>query len=293
MTFYISYTPSHPESRIWEAVSPTRAVDFLPHASSSIRTIDAGPGETLTDAILRAGPGTHVEALELQPGEFYPRIARPCHPQWAFPEAIDHNASVRNVVASSHGQLISLIHQLKDIARTVHPERQNLSVYGHEIRNLLMLACTEVETNWKGVLAANSATGRSTKDYVKLAAPMRLGEYIVILEQYPWLPPVTPFKDWNASATSPTKALPWYDAYNDAKHDRETKFARASLEFAISAVAACLVMIVAQFGCRMRLANLPIEIASFFQISRGPVWHPTQFYARTEPNVPQAVDYQF
>ena len=35
----------------------------------------------------------------------------------------------------------------------MHPVQENFDAFSHEIRNLLILAATEVEAHWKGVLA--------------------------------------------------------------------------------------------------------------------------------------------
>ena len=52
-----------------------------------------------------------------------------------------------------------------------------------------------------------------------------LTEFEIILPLYPWLDPIWPFRGWDAS--HPTQSLPWYDAYNAAKHDRESHFDKA------------------------------------------------------------------
>jgi hypothetical protein len=103
----------------------------------------------------------------------------------------------------------------------------NFEAYGHEIRNLLILAATEVEAHWKGVLRANSQRADTTADYVKLLPAMKLNEYAVKLPFYPWLDAVKPFKGWSNSKT--TQSLAWYDAYNAVKHDRETEFEKGTL----------------------------------------------------------------
>lgn len=44
---------------------------------------------------------------------------------------------------------------IKRILRHIEPIDAHLSVFSHEIRNLLILACTEVEAQWKGIMKAN------------------------------------------------------------------------------------------------------------------------------------------
>ena len=88
--------------------------------------------------------------------------------------------------------------------------------------NVLLLAATEVEAHWKGILKANRAKCDSTKDYVKLLPAMKLDEYAIGVPFYPWLNPIRPFLGWTTDGS--TKSLSWYDAYNAVKHDREAAF---------------------------------------------------------------------
>jgi hypothetical protein len=128
------------------------------------------------------------------------------------------------------------------ICQTVQPEGKNLDAFGHDIRNLLILACTEAETHWRGVLVANGVTQDryTTNDYVKLRDPMKLDEYAVTFPNYPWLAAFKPYEGWNTA--KPTCSLGWYDAYNAVKHNRETEFERATLRRVFEAISACVVM---------------------------------------------------
>ena len=114
---------------------------------------------------------------------------------------------------------------------------------------MLIFACTEVESHWRGVLVANGVTRDrfSTNEYVKLSAAMRLDVYAVSFPSYPWLKPVSPFLGWGTSG-KPTEELAWYDAYNAVKHNRENDFVRSTLENAFGAVIACAIIIMVQFG---------------------------------------------
>lgn len=86
----------------------------------------------------------------------------------------------------------------------------------------------------------------TTKDYFKIENALRLADYSVMFVQIPWISYVTPFVNWDGSA--PTKSLPWYDAYNMVKHDRDENFKLGSMKNAMSALAALYVVIGAQFG---------------------------------------------
>ena len=94
-------------------------------------------------------------------------------------------------------------------------------MYGHKIRELLLLACMEVESSWTAVLKINEyGKGRlTTQDYVKLLSPMYLDRYWVNLPSYKY-PSIKPFEGWDAEDPKPSPCH-WYHAYNQTKHDRE------------------------------------------------------------------------
>jgi len=127
----------------------------------------------------------------------------------------------------------------------------NGNAYGHEIRQLLILACTEVENLLKRVLVSNGypapPKGRwTTNDYVKVESPLRLSFYSSELVRYPEYPPIDPFHGWDPA--QPTNSLDWYEVYNKVKHDRGGIFKLATFSHAITAVAAVHVLLTAQFG---------------------------------------------
>jgi hypothetical protein len=104
---------------------------------------------------------------------------------------------------------------------------------------------------------------------------MKLQDYGVYFSSYPWMPFVTPFKTWEDGA--PTKSLPWYDAYNAVKHDREGQFERATLECAFEAVAGCLVMLLAQYGHDQQ-PSLRAKGMHSMNVLNRPVWAPSECY---------------
>lgn len=213
-----------------------------------------------------------LEEMNLKPGQFYPRIARPHSAYFTLPTLPNHEV-FEDEIARSRGQLRSLTSKLEHIFQHVHPEKRNYNTYSHEIRNLLIIACTEVEAQWKGVLrdnnyknsktTPNKAQNLKTSDYVILNDVMHLNEYSVKLRDYPWLESILPFEKWNPK--SPTKSLAWYQAYNTVKHDGERKFENAKLIHVINALCACAVMLQAQFGQAQFKSDL-------FDIETLPEW---------------------
>ena len=183
-----------------------------------------------------------VEQVEatMMPGRHLPRVYRgPEHPPVDVPARTATMRAARN-----------LFSRLRDIFQVVEPDHVHDSVFGHELRQLVILACTEVESSWRAVLSANqypAGAGRwNTKDYVKLLGPMKLDEYAVTLASHPDYGPIVPFRGWEVAEA--TRSLGWYDAYNSTKHNREEELHRATLGVTVEAMAAVHVMTVAQFG---------------------------------------------
>src|SRR5690606_5111386 len=117
----------------------------------------------------------------LAPGEFYPRIWRGHeHPPSGEVGLLDAETSTRRVA-------YSLSDQLDRIFWYVEPTQNNRTSYGHRLRELLIVACTEVESSWKSILKAHqyTLTGRwNTKDYVRLCSPLHLSDWSLSLANH-------------------------------------------------------------------------------------------------------------
>jgi hypothetical protein len=278
MSFFIHVWPHKDGTThygVWD-VQPTLAIRVgVPraeeHPNSHVR---ASGSENVWDAIRKKFPDHEFTELQLAPGRFFPRMARPStqHPPRGpglYPVA--HTSAIE--IANYRGQLTVLTRELERICQTVHPCEATLKTFGHDIRNLLILACTEVEAHWRGVLLANAyPDGRlTTNDYVKVASAMRLREFAVRFPRYPWLNSICPFEGWGLSGR-PTRELEWFTAYHAVKHDRERQFERATLGAAFSAVTACAVMMLAQYG------NDGLLRDNFFNLEGTPLWHPSEGY---------------
>lgn len=277
---------------------------FVPSRSHDSKTVHYGrhgthikremakPGNTFPEEV-HAGvfflqqmliPGVKKEDLHkgiLPWGTHYPRMWRGRF----FPHSLytstpmDPMDAYGTVYTQSIVAAESLFDKLEDLFRYIEPSVSNLHSYGHRFRELLILACTEVEASWKGILLANTPalpTQRlNTRYYVKLHAPLRLMQWKVVLRDYPDFPELAPFGQWNAS--DPTATLPWYAAYNATKHDREASFGQASLEHTLSATAAVYILQCAQWGPETftlfgRNRRSPFAISEYSQ------WTPGEYY---------------
>ncbi|MEQ8924340.1 MAG: hypothetical protein RLO81_00930 [Fulvivirga sp.] len=183
------------------------------------------------------------------PGCYYPRMWRGSY----FNLNADDLGGSRDVVSKSKLAVELLFERLLDVFKYVEPQKSNLDVFGFKIRELLLLSCMEVESSFKAILRAHSyskeADRLSTKDYIKLLNPLKLDHYKIQLIHYPEIEVVSPFSLWDKKKES--KSLPWYNAYNMTKHNREEHLCYAKLSFAIESVCAAVILLCAQFGPRV------------------------------------------
>jgi len=146
--------------------------------------------------------------------------------------------------------LYLLVSALNDLFLYIEPEGRGLDAYGPKTRELLILACTEVEDVWTRYLRRArhpvAPRGYSTNDYVRLLDPLHLADYEVSLVPFSRAPRTRPFEHWQSSA--PTQSLDWYDAYNKTKHDRSGHLSSATLAHCVAAVAANVVLYCVRFS---------------------------------------------
>jgi hypothetical protein len=204
---------------------------------------------TLNDWATKTFGAEHITEMKSEPGVVTQLIWRPglYFLQDTF-KALEVSSVEMRLAAQA---LKLLIDRLDDLFIYIEPNKHSLNIFSHKSRELLILACTEVENFWNHYLLAagvKALNGRSftTKDYVKLNDKLHLPEYEFTLKAYADIPPISPFKAW--SDKSPTKSLGWYDAYNKTKHDRNTFFSEATLGNCIHAVVANLVLFSTMFS---------------------------------------------
>ena len=152
---------------------------------------------------------------------------------------------------------------LLDLFDFIEPDDKNKDTYSYRTHALHMRAAIEVEANCKAILAENGYVKRNSKtgkplmkrngdpadwdmgDFRLLEQTHRLSHYEIMLPV--WKGPAgtnarKPFEQWTTNT-----ALPWWGAYNDAKHDRHEKFARANFSNLIGAVCALVAILSSQF----------------------------------------------
>jgi hypothetical protein len=228
-----------------------------------------GAPKDIEDHYRQTDEAVQIKRCELDVGQHYPRIYRPPSRGRIGGFESEHGNSAQAVR--------TLLAGLQEVLRVVEPSATNDATYGHELRQLLILGCNEVESSFRAVLKANgySGPGRwSTNDYVKLLPLMRLDEWVVRLPRYPDYQPIKPFAGW--SAANPTQSLLWYDAYNGVKHDREQSFHLATFGHTLHALAGAVVLVYAQFGL-FGLRGMTRELQEIDYASE-PTWTLSEYY---------------
>jgi hypothetical protein len=290
MIYYIGIDPTDYSSRkqIWK-VKP-RVAERVDVSESLLNYVRAQPGEDALTALRRMFSALKFQALELQPGQYYPCMARSTSEsvENSLGSNPDQSSRSLNERANSTGQLHALVGQLEDICRVIHPRNRNLAAYGHEIRNVLILACTEVEAHCKRILKFNGKKGSNIHQYAVVAAPMKLDKFSVSFPFYPWLNPIRPFENWN----SDNKTLTWYSAYNAVKHNREAEFSKGTLLCAFQAVSACFVLLCAQYGWGFAYKGEMAERA-FLKLIDVPEWTASELYVPSRQGNWRAKHYPF
>ncbi len=136
-----------------------------------------------------------------------------------------------------------------ELLESVEPADVNLKTYSLRSADLLIRTCIEVEANLTAVLRANKYTKQGrlnmADDYVKVEQSHFLSQYEV---QFPYWEGSQrtrkPFEPWAAGSY---QALPWYQAYNQVKHDRSEGLPLATFRHLTDAWCGLGAILTAQF----------------------------------------------
>lgn len=213
-----------------------------------------------------------IEMANVQyPGSYYPRIYREnIFFNYVNEQFLQDVRAYQNIQSS-----------LDILFNYIEPSEKNLSAYGHKIRELLILACTEVECLLVKTLTENGYKKKKrydTNDYVNCKDVLGLDKFEVMLIQYPNLKVFKPFHGWN-SANS-TQSLPWYNAYNAVKHDRSGNITNANLEHLLDAISAIHILLESQYSKNIfDRWNSLTEDRSIYKTVLRPTWSCSEVFA--------------
>lgn len=212
-------------------------------------TVVEGRNGTLLDWVEMRFGATMINPMNTEIGESVDGVWRP---GLYYYDQVDQALNIADDERRLAEQALRvLFEKLDDILLYIEPDPNSFMVHSHKIRELLILACTEVENFWMHYIrkaAHKPVNGKNytTKDYVKLLNKLFLAEYECFFKMYPHLPVIKPFAFWEPA--NPTTSLDWYDAYNKTKHDRTGHFVNANLYNTIQSVAAVGILYVVRFS---------------------------------------------
>lgn len=229
--------------------------------------------------------------LDLNCGQIYQSIYRPLLTE----KIIKHQDDLRDDVPETKdyvdipiidtqdysnrlNQLELLLDDIYDVFKVIAPCKENMACFGHKIRNILILACTEIDSIMKSILIKNGIKSQrifyTTNDYIKLNKPLHLNEYDLSFSRFEDLGDFNPFSNWNIQ--NPTTSLSWYSDYNEVKHNRDTTFQLANLKNAINSIMGLSIMIISQYGYRNDLWRE--KVGKFIKVKAEPRWNIREFY---------------
>ena len=137
-----------------------------------------------------------------------------------------------------------LYKDLEETFRFVTPTKEHFSVYSFRYYDLLLRAATEFESICKDKLVELKLSNKGSDafniiDYHLLNAHFQQkpsGIRVGFLFSDPLF--VHPLENW-----STTHSLPWYQQYNEVKHNRANLFKNANLSNVLDAIGALFIMI--------------------------------------------------
>lgn len=232
--------------------------------------------------------------MDLDCGQYYNSIYRPLFTDNSksdlfvpFDESVPSLEYYRDLSITNYQEYSNLLRQLEIVLddldavfKVVAPQKEQGNVYGHAIRNIIILACTEIDSMMHIILERNGVkpSGRyfQMKDYYQLKEALRLDEYELSFYRFPELGSFSPFAEWRGDK------IPWYDGYNKIKHNREKEFPCARLDYAINSIMAFAIVLISKYGYRNNLWNE--KIGKIVRVNREPHWNLKDFYFKSSEN---------
>ncbi len=212
-------------------------------------TVVQKKSDSLNDWVKRTFGAKNILNMSTRVGESVKGVWRP---GLYFDDEIQQALSV--TTPGKHESLVSiglLLESLEIIFRYIEPSPNGMLTYSHKTRELLIIACTEVENQLAQYMKL--ATARpinkkffTTQDYVRLSDPLHLSDFVLSSKAYPHIGTIHPFGGWKGEGA--TSSIPWYEAYNHTKHDRQLNFDKATLKSCIDAVCANIVLFCVRYS---------------------------------------------
>jgi hypothetical protein len=224
----------------------------------------------------------NIEPLQTKLGCKAGRVWRPVY-GWGTSVAFRDAPLTERVYVDRLRQSTHLYEKLLKFGSSVDLTQSNIGVYGSETRDLLLIACVEVEALFKMLIFENFQNERGRMEvYWKCSRPAKLPEYELRFPEIPGLPSLRPFSDWGGLGASSYAPLRWYQAYNEIKHGAIAGSAPATLERAMDAIAACFILLSAIGTFPLTHATPTQRVNDAFKeafiLDSRPSWSPGESY---------------
>jgi hypothetical protein len=217
------------------------------HITSKLSFIEEGVDVALQTFLSKINifasdiPGMVIAPLEVPIGSQYGRINRSAI-GFGSALAYQYDDYEFNIKMDFFTQIGIFLDKLARIFDIVSPSLDNLKVYGHEIRSLLLLVCTEVEAIFKFLMyCENEKDKGNMKIFFTIKDKAKIDQWSVQFRAFPVFGRISPFSGWRDKVLY--TPLNWYNAYNSTKHNRHINFDQANIENVINSIAACIILV--------------------------------------------------
>jgi hypothetical protein len=161
---------------------------------------------------------------------------------------------------------ISTERLLIDFLQLVPYDIHNKTVWSPKLVTIILEACSQLDSLYKSEANLSKylkSKRLDIKDYFKHFGDRVSSQWLVFWGQEPEI--LKPFESW--LNVNEYQSLPWWDVYNNLKHDRLLHHGEATLECAVSSLAGLFISIA-------RCEHCYEDIANQGWISVGVPWNP-------------------
>lgn len=191
-----------------------------------------------------------VHPIDLSVGTYHPSISRPkFRVNWATEPTALFNPNDENDIEAAKNTWREIEIITQDLERCFDvnsPFEANFDAFGVSYERLIYFSCIGVESLFRRIAEDNGFTKKQLdmRDFRKLSPALRLPEYTVKLQRYPWLKEIRPFQNWRDESLQ----LSWFHAYNLLKHEKRKNESVATMHNSIVSAAGYYILAYAVFG---------------------------------------------
>jgi hypothetical protein len=150
--------------------------------------------------------------------------------------------------------LLAIERDLDEISRFIEFDEKNFDCFSIEIARLLLASAAEVDVVCKQICKGINIKSKADKIYKYrteiLAAFPGIPQFQIVLPRFGLT--LTPWDEWS----KPNDVPLWWTAYNKIKHNRDSKYHRATLKNALNSVGGLFIMVLYLYKDKARQGEL-------------------------------------